>query len=233
MTFCLPPSVIFNFCFTRLYQNVFCFTSLAPMSIFVYLACTKVYFCVPSFYFSPTWFSFVYLTFRVSTFWLPYYLADILFMYLTSKHLRWLSVNWHSACQFSQKNWEEWHRDRGSAPSSHSCAISSSLISISSKTTGLTSPSHHHRAFRRHSVATPCCRRRHAASKLPPPSHCRYTATAPDAAAAAKPRRNVLLPPPPRPPPLRRRSLVGCCVVVRRPILSLHAVMQHQLSLTR
>jgi hypothetical protein len=33
--FCLPPSVIFHFYFTRLYQNVFCFTSHAPRSIFV------------------------------------------------------------------------------------------------------------------------------------------------------------------------------------------------------
>jgi hypothetical protein len=39
------------------------------------------------FFLSPTWFIFVYLTFRVSTFWLPYYFADILFMYLTSKQV--------------------------------------------------------------------------------------------------------------------------------------------------
>ena len=38
ITFCLPPSVIFHFYFTCLYQNVFCFTSLALRSIFVYLA---------------------------------------------------------------------------------------------------------------------------------------------------------------------------------------------------
>ena len=37
ITFCLPPSVIFHFYFTCVYQNVFCFTSLAPTSIFVYL----------------------------------------------------------------------------------------------------------------------------------------------------------------------------------------------------
>jgi len=41
ITFCLPPSVIFHFYFTRLYQNVFCFTLLAPRSIFVYLAFFK------------------------------------------------------------------------------------------------------------------------------------------------------------------------------------------------
>ena len=66
-----------NITFCLVYQNVFCFTSLAPRSIFVYI----------SLFLSPTWFIFVYLTFRVSTFWLPYYLMDILFMHLTSKHV--------------------------------------------------------------------------------------------------------------------------------------------------
>ena len=75
---------------------------------------------------------------------------------------------------------------RGSAPLSYSCAISSSLISISSKTTGLRLPSCHHRAFRRRSVAVTssialalapsiACRRRTvrrcraAAAATPPP----------------------------------------------------------------
>ncbi len=104
--------------------------------------------------------------------------------------------------------------------SSHLRAIFSSSISVSSKTTGLTSPSRHHRVFRRHSVAvTPSitlalassiacrrhavCRRRTAAAATPPPS-CRQP-------------RAVALPPPPLPPSPRRRSLVGCCIVVRRP----------------
>ncbi len=38
ITFCLPPSVIIHFYVTRVYQNVFYFTSLKPRSIFVYLA---------------------------------------------------------------------------------------------------------------------------------------------------------------------------------------------------
>ena len=51
ITFCLPPSVIFHFYVTRFYQNVFYFTSLAPRSIFVYLA----YFLVPRDIFLLTW----------------------------------------------------------------------------------------------------------------------------------------------------------------------------------
>ncbi len=38
ITFCLPPSVIIYFYVTHVYKNVFYFTSLAPQSIFVYLA---------------------------------------------------------------------------------------------------------------------------------------------------------------------------------------------------
>ena len=91
---------------------------------------------------------------------------------------------------------------RGRAPSSYSGAISSTSISISSKTTGLPSPSRHHHAFRCRSVAvtplialalTPsiACRRRAvrrrqaaAAAALPPTSCSRAAATVAAAAAA-------------------------------------------------
>jgi hypothetical protein len=92
---------------------------------------------------------------------------------------------------------------------SYSCAISSSSISILSKTTGLPSPSRHHCAFRRRSVAATLsialalapsiacrrravCRRRADAATTPPPS-CRR-------------RRTVALPPPLLPPPPHRHQ---------------------------
>jgi hypothetical protein len=78
------------------------------------------------------------------------------------------------------------------APLSYSRTISSSSISISSKTTGLLSPSRHHRAFCRRSVAvTPsialalapsiacrrhAVRRRRAAAAATPPPHRRHSA---------------------------------------------------------
>jgi hypothetical protein len=85
---------------------------------------------------------------------------------------------------------------RGSAPSSYSRVISSSSISISSKTTGLPSPLRHHRAFHCRSVAvTPsialalvpsiACRRhavrhsRAAVTAATPPPHRRHTAATP------------------------------------------------------
>ena len=43
ITFCLPPFVIIHFCVTRIQPNMFQFTSLAPRSVFVYLA----FFLVP------------------------------------------------------------------------------------------------------------------------------------------------------------------------------------------
>ncbi len=102
---------------------------------------------------------------------------------------------------------------RGSAPSSYLRTISSSLILISSKTTGLPSPSRHHRAFRRRSVAvTPsialalalapsiaCCRnavRRccAATATTPPPRRRHATATPPP---SCRRHRTVALPSPP------------------------------------
>jgi hypothetical protein len=92
-------------------------------------------------------------------------------------------------------------------------AISSFSISISSKTTGLTSPSRHHRVFRHHSVAVTlsialalasfiACRRhsvrrRRAAAAATPPPSCRQP-------------RAVVLPPPPLPPPFVG-WLLHCC----------------------
>ena len=70
ITFCLPPSVIFHFYFTRLYQNVFCFTSLAPRSIFVYLA----FFLVPRDLFLFTWL-FVLVLFDYPIIWRTYFLC--------------------------------------------------------------------------------------------------------------------------------------------------------------
>ena len=85
-----------TFLFTALQHHIL-FTSFCDYSllcyprltecVLVYLTCTKIYFSLPRFFFSPTWLFFVYLTLRVNTFWLPYYLPDIFFMYLASKQL--------------------------------------------------------------------------------------------------------------------------------------------------
>jgi len=65
--------------------------------VFVYLAGTKCSFCLPHFYafyfvlsdlmISPTWYTFVYLIFCVSTVRLPYLCVNILLMYLASKQV--------------------------------------------------------------------------------------------------------------------------------------------------
>jgi hypothetical protein len=70
-------------------------------------------------------------------------------------------------------------------------------------------------------VPLPRCRRRcRAAATALPPLRCAPPPGCRRCHPAAK------LPPPPLTLPPLHRLLVGCCVVVRRPILSLHAVMQ-------
>ena len=70
ITFCLPPSVIIHFYVTHVFKNVFYFTSLAPRSIFVYLA----FVLVPHDIFLLTW-HFVLGLFYYPIIWRSYFLC--------------------------------------------------------------------------------------------------------------------------------------------------------------